>query len=291
MIIKNNELRNSLEQNGYGTFQLVGSSLLPELSKLFEKFRNQVTFHNNVAITVTEKDVALKKQIHHEIGKRIELNNFFENTQIALAHFFVKRPGADKIEVHQDPMITDQAVTKSYGLWIPLSSNYQDGKLMVLAKSHHWFSTLQSEYFKPEFYNHYDFLLDQMKEVTLGPGEAVLMDNRLLHCSLPNNGNEDRIAIVIKFTEKGAPLYISHASNEKIKILEQKPEFYLEATWVNNFEKVPSGKLVRIVDHSPTLLSKSALLERMNTNKFAQQSIFEIGRRPSFLEFLRHRLG
>ncbi|GEM_PF-3102085 len=244
--VKSAYVKQQLFENGFCIIEANDLIDIEKLNNIYLNFEKEFEFKNNLLVSLLEKNKRLKRKVHNSILSYSTdlLNQTFNNYKVPLAMFFIKSPNGPMVNMHQDPMIVDQTKEVSYGLWIPHNHVNEDkGTICVLPKSHQIFHPFHCDFSDNEFFKFEEKLIPLTQKIELNKGQALIMDNRLVHFSLPNVSLNPRIVTVIKIAPKNTKLTTCWFHKNKYYILSQKDEFYLNANWVNKKDLIPSGKL------------------------------------------------
>jgi beta-hydroxylase len=135
---------------------------------------------------------ALLQPVWDEVVPRL-----FEDHRVFMSSFLLKWPGpGSDLYVHRDTTYVDEERFRSVSLWVALDDadpDLDNGPLLVLPGSH------RAEEYRgtnvvPTHRPHDDELRSAMTPVAVRAGDAVVMDNRLLHASGPNRADRPRLA-------------------------------------------------------------------------------------------------
>jgi hypothetical protein len=116
-------------------------------------------------------------------------------------NFFEKLPhsGYDPVPIHQNPSFVEEPAYKSVSLWIPLQDvNRDNGTVGVLRGSHSRFNTMRSgNMAHEEVFALVDKVLEEehFEPMELKVGEAIALDDSIIHWSYPNESEQSRRAI------------------------------------------------------------------------------------------------
>lgn len=109
---------------------------------------------------------------------------------------------------HQDISMVDESISNTTFLWIPtVDIDDKNGAILVLPGSHIW-ATWQKTHNRditPLKKNH-QWLLKKMTPIFMKKGDVLLFDASLIHGSLPNISNKERIAMNTSVIPKDAQM-------------------------------------------------------------------------------------
>ncbi len=269
-IFNSQNIADKLEETGWAVIDFCGVGKISNIKNRFEDYLPRIS-DMPVIITLLQKNRAVRNDVHREILTEFSplLDFHFKNYKIAIALFFAKKANEVKdIGLHQDPMITDQTIHPSYGLWIPLvETNISNGTLCVLEKSHRWFHPFQSDTIMPPFNNIRSELNAKCISVNVKPGQAIIMDNRLIHNSLPNKNSEIRPVVVIKITNANAEYLTLYRQGESTYLIKNNENFYLKEDWITDKSVLPEGKISGVLDFTPYTISYDEFLAVESKNE------------------------
>jgi ectoine hydroxylase-related dioxygenase (phytanoyl-CoA dioxygenase family) len=279
-IFKEDIINTQLKQNGWALIDFCNQETIESLNK---KFSELLPLFNEMPLMITllHKHRAVTQLVNDSILLELntDLNRHFRNYKIPIAHFFVKKKSSPHIGLHQDPMITDQAIQPSYGLWIPLiDTDENNGTLTVLDGSHGWFHPFQADTVPTSIDEIWKRLIPECTVLRLKKGQAVLMDNRLAHYSYPVLTNDIRPAVVVKLTRLDNPYYTLYKKEKDIYLIRNNEGFYLNETWICSKSEFPSGEIIGTLDFEPRSISYNdyqTIKTNNSRNYFQTKSIFE----------------
>ena len=269
-IFKDSTLAETIESKGWGLIDFCSND---EVSFLKEKFFELLPELDEmpVIITLLHNERKITKKINDLITQKLHsaLEKHFIDYKIPIALYFAKKSKEyNDVGIHQDPMITDQAVSPSYGLWIPLvETTGQNGTLAVLEKSHKWFHPFQADTVSSSLSDIGNELIEKCITLNVKPGQAVIMDNRLVHYSHPNQSGEIRPCVVVKLTHKDAIYYTLYSKGGEIYLIKNNDDFYTSETWIVNKSAFPAGQIEGVLDFIPFAYSSNDLKEAESNNK------------------------
>ncbi len=133
-----------------------------------------------------------------------------------VVNLFQKLPGGggvpDGVAIHQNPSFVDEPRFKSVSVWIPLvDAERHNGTLGVLRGSHDVLHQARAVNMPQEMWDPVkDALTEEYFEALRVPaGDAVVLDDSVLHWSYPNQSDRPRDAIQMICVPRGEPLTYS----------------------------------------------------------------------------------
>lgn len=163
---------------------------------------------------------------------RDAIDEQFVDHQTFLHNFVMNWPGPDGgLELHQHSSVVDEDRFRSAVIWCALTESTEDnGTLLVVPKSHRVLHHHKPER-SPEWF---DGLREHLVEhhlhaVSLRPGQALVFDNGVLHCSFANTTDEPRVTAVATLAPRAAALrYYDWVGDGSVNIYELEPSFFIE---------------------------------------------------------------
>lgn len=233
-IFRNPTQQSQFEADGFLKITLLETSDIEALNTLFKKhFPNpsQDFFSSSY-----ENDFPLKKEISKAIGNIIlpRLEKVFVNYTWFGSAFLSKGNGSrSEMPMHQDWTIVDETRFLALNIWTPLQeTNEQNGTLEVIKGSHRWHTVLRAPTL-PFYFNGYQNQLKQcLTPIPALPGEAVVLNQAVIHYSKPNTTNTIRAAITTGIKTAGAPMLFHYWNKNKPEEIEQ---FRMDDDFLNSF--------------------------------------------------------
>ncbi len=133
------------------------------------------------------------------------------NVEIWRTTFWIKEPGARRVEWHQDTYKTEGFGSfPNINAWLAMDHARSDNCLRFVEKTH--FNIIDLDVFKDDSYVEKlkcspDLppppVIGDVVTVELQPGECVFFDGRCLHGSPPNRSDVRRAGLVVRFIPEG----------------------------------------------------------------------------------------
>ncbi len=250
-IFKDDKLQNQFDEQGFVVIQLLGRDDIQKLTDIFH------TYHKDIPPNVFQsssflKDKSIKEEIRnltYEIFSP-RIDQVFKDFTYFGSSFLYKTSGENSdVSVHQDWTIVDETKAVAINIWTPLiDTSVENGTLSVVpgSQSNKVFS-LRAPTIPFYFQKYYDTVLKCCIPLEIKAGQAVVLNQSLIHYSSPNLSGKLRIAITSGIKTKDEPM-VFHFKNEKNQIERyQMPEDFLiafEDFEKNIYERPALGKLV-----------------------------------------------
>jgi len=131
-------------------------------------------------------------------------NQWFDDYKCLLGYYLFKKPGKNgQVTPHRDWSLTDESRHTGLILWIPLTDINEENGGFELAEKSHIDAPIRGTNIHPP-------IPEELHITKIFPkaGDAVIMDNRLIHASQSNQSNEGRLAVgLILFPEDAQILH------------------------------------------------------------------------------------
>ena len=211
-LFHDSEKYDQFEVDGYVTIDLFTDNELDHISSIFHHYfpTTPPAFFSSSYLS----DFKLKLEISQKIEAIMvpKLEQHFKDFRCIGAAFLSK--AADEhstLPMHQDWTIVDETKYLAANIWTPITSpSNTNGTLEVLPGSHKTFRTLRA----PTVPFSGNNLRDEIKPhlVSLYPkrGEAVILDQALVHYSSMNRSKEPRLAFTTGLISQNAALHFHY---------------------------------------------------------------------------------
>lgn len=255
-VFNNPEHQAVFEQDGYIVIpNFLTSEEISELTKVYQSMEhpNPIGFHR----TYDNPDKAYKTRLSQAIHQTVtpKTTALLSGHRYFLASYMVKEPGSDTaFELHQNWNFVDESKHQSVVLWIPLvDTNEQNGTMYVVKGSNRLMPTFRGGPYIPSVFEN---ILSHIKQHYLTPiplkaGDALILDDALLHYTSPNHSNHTRYAMAQVMIPKAATpvyYYLSEPSDTRLHVFEIDMDFYL---FYNN--RYPKGEYPQDMKHIGTI--------------------------------------
>ncbi len=232
-IFKDKVLQEAFEEQGFVKIPLLSKEDIQLLTDLFYKF------HGNLQ----ENTFGASSFIHNKAEKHIIRDTlypvflpYFEKllkdyTYFGSSYLYKTKGKNSDLAPHQDWTIVDEKKYVAINIWTPLiDTTEQNGTLYVLPGSQaQKFFTLRAPTIPFHFQNKMQKVLRNSIPTNAKAGEAVILNQSLIHYSSPNMADDIRIAITSGIKSKGAPMLFHYKTKKnKIERYEMPEDFLLD---------------------------------------------------------------
>ena len=225
-------------------------------------------------------DTGYRRQVHQVISEALDdlVTDLFDGYTPFLRNFLCKWPGeGSDLYLHRDWMYVDErAGARTFVVWIPLVDvTEENGPLQVLRASHRLERRPRGTHLNAPWINHGEVIRPRMETVTARLGEAVLMDNALVHSSLPNRSGEPRLVAAVGCRPTDSPLvhFLSTGAGPAVRY-DTDDDFFLTLTPQGLMAAPPTLEVVEELDPHQWELEAADLADRLDD--LARQSHAEL---------------
>lgn len=203
--IKDSSLADSIATQGYGT---INDFLKPDETEALESFfydrLNDSGVDAPFFTTHWSSSSAYRKQIDSFVCKQLLpiVNNWFDGYKCLLGYYLFKKPGkGGQVTPHRDWSLSDESKHSGLILWVPLTNIKKENGGFELVENSHTGAPVRGTNIHPP-------VPDGLNTTKLFPkaGDAVVMDNRLIHASQQNYCDKGRLAVGLILMPKEAQI-------------------------------------------------------------------------------------
>ena len=211
-------------------------------------------------------DAEIKRAAHAAIADGLApgIERCFVDHRSVLHNFVMNWPGPEGgLVLHQHSTVVDERRFRSVIVWCALTpATEQNGTLHVVPRSHLVQRGPRPEHTPSWHEDHEEVLLrDHLTSVPVAPGQALVFDNQLLHCSFANATGEPRLtAAAVVVPNEAEVCYFAPGGAGRVEVYHVDPEFFFSRE-AGSFEWAsPEGlPLVREQAWEPTVVDTASL--------------------------------
>lgn len=233
-VIKNAALANTIHEKGYSVIPFLNDEQLNTIISFYHKEHKLSVQNGGMFYSLYSKDIAYRKRVNETLESILNplLEKHFVNYKNIVNTFITKATGpASEFYVHQDTTALDEYQYSPLSIWIPLQDiTPENGALGVIEKTHWFFSPYRGISFPSPFQKINALLRNYLTPIYLKAGEAIVFDPRIVHHSMPNISDTDRLVVLCGVFPKDAEFTICYKdpSSDKIELLKQEDLYILE---------------------------------------------------------------
>lgn len=218
-LFQNKELATQFERDGYVVVPLLSETELANIKAVYEAcpLNDGEVFDSSSFI----EDVATKESLNKKLLDIFKqpISTVINKHKILGTSFLTKKNHEDStMPIHQDWTVVDETKYCSITCWIPLQdTSPENGAIQVIPGSHRFSNALRSPSLPVSFGNIYNELQPFLKTLPLKTGEAFIFNHALMHASLPNISNGNRVAVTYGLTHKEANLMMYYKKDGRVE--------------------------------------------------------------------------
>lgn len=254
----NQELEERFQKDGYVEVPFLNASEIEMLKAYYfdslkhsggnigpedEKYQSnqEITYD----FTFIDKNSDYKQQVFDVITKSFEdrVGDYLSEYKPIIANFIRKKEDGGEVPLHQNWAFADEHKCATVSIWCPLvDSNKQNGTLEVVPGSHKRYGEVRGPMIKSELAGIQSEIIEKyMQPVETKAGNAVILDDSIVHYSSPNQTDGLRLAIQLILIPKEENSIHFHMDLSKdrstVEVLEVDKDFYMK---FNPWKKPPS---------------------------------------------------
>uniref|UniRef100_UPI0025DEA7F3 phytanoyl-CoA dioxygenase family protein n=1 Tax=uncultured Mucilaginibacter sp. TaxID=797541 RepID=UPI0025DEA7F3 len=190
------------------------------------------------------------------------------------AAFLFKMPSQNsELGIHQDWTIVDEEKFVALNCWIPLTDvNEFNGALSVIPGSHYpAYRTMRAPTAPFFFSGNEDALIPHAIPMNVKAGEAVILNQSVIHYSPPNRSNKIRKAITAGIKSAGAPMRFHYKlpNSDQLEVFDMPEDFLIsfDDFYKDIFERPKMGTSIGVINYTNPTLSRTEAIELILTLK------------------------
>jgi hypothetical protein len=197
------ELQHRFEQDGYVVVDLLDEEALSAVAARYDAMDHERREHfdwvEGFSTSIYDARPEYRREVLDVMDEIVQpaLAGVLDHYRIFWANFLVKQPGADPVPPHVDWTFLDEDRFSSVTIWCPLrDTTPENGTLGVVSGSHRRIDFLRAANV-PTFERCVAAVADieDRPVIPVRAGQAIVMDNRVVHFSTPNADDESRVVI------------------------------------------------------------------------------------------------
>lgn len=274
-IFKQAEKQALFDKQGFVVLDFLSRDSLQQLIDMFHEMHPAIQ-HQGFVSSSYANDFNYKKQASDRITTifKQHFEQHFQNYTPFGSAFLYKTPSPNsELAIHQDWTIVDESKHVALNVWVPLIDvNENNGALYVLPGSQSTALPTLRAPTMPFFFSGYDKeLIEHCIPMCVKAGQAVVLNQSLVHYSPPNNSNDIRIAITSGIKTKDAPMLFHYKNEDKIEQFAMDDNFLIsfENFGKDIFERPKMGTSLGFIDYQIPQYEKKelfSLLANMQQN-------------------------
>jgi len=208
------EHRQQFEEKGYLLVDLLSPGEVADVLQFYNSMQHNHKTGYGFHVSLDNANPDFVRNINNRITAVMQdkMEQLFGNFRLFSGRFLVKEHNRlGLVTPHQDWSFTDESRSVSATVWIPLQDTaIQNGAIGLIEGSHLAYTGIRATplpVFKVPFNDCSAKIFPYLKIIDMQAGQALLMNNRLIHGSPPNLSPKPRISIGAEMIAQTAPLY------------------------------------------------------------------------------------
>lgn len=278
-IFKDDAMQARFQKQGFLVVPFIDEAEIKYLNDFFDSLHPDLPKEGFVSGSYSQ-DFSYKKKASDEIVKVFSKHyeRLFVDYQPFGAAFLFKMPSQNsELAIHQDWTIVDEEKFVALNCWVPLIDvNETNGALQIVPGTHYdALKTLRSPTLPFFFSGNDDVVVEASIPMCVKAGEAVILNQSVIHYSRANLSNQIRKAITAGVKSKGTPMQFNYKDNSKhaneIEVFEMPEDFLLSfKNFASDiFQRPMMGESKGFRPYQMPQFSREELqieIERMKTN-------------------------
>ena len=186
--------------------------------------------------TFIDRNPEHKRQVLKVIDEvfRPHYEKILDNYKPIIANYIRKKEQTGEVPMHQNWAFADERKCSTVSIWVPLVDSHRgNGALEVVPKSHKRFGELRGPMIPWELEKIKDEIVkNDLVTCGIKAGEAIILDDSIVHYSFPNTTKDLRIAIQLILIPDEEPAIHYHMDQQNsmtsVNVLEVSHDFFME---------------------------------------------------------------
>lgn len=274
-IFKNIEDQELFDKQGFIVLAFLEEDEISDLNDFFDKEHPELG-KNGFFSGSYSSDFAYKKRASDKIvsifSKAYEKH--FINYKPFGGAFLYKTPGSQsELAAHQDWTIVDEETEVALNCWVPLCNiTIENGPLMILPGSQYSKHAVLRAPTLPFFFSgNDDIVMQELEPMLVEAGTAVILNQSVIHYSLPNNSSSVRKAITAGVKSENAQMYFHFKlpEEDKLEVFKEDDDFLIRfENFAEDIGQRPKlGTSVGFKDYKLPTYSREELKKLISTLK------------------------
>jgi hypothetical protein len=230
-LLRDSEAEARLSERGVTAIPLLDPDDVEALRALYQRLhpRAGLGFDTDFAYLAPDHKREVARGIREVVAPR--LADVLHPFRVFNLTFVVKWPGGgSELPVHCDWAYVDERRHRCATVWVPLgdtSPHSRNGPLGVLPRSHRLPQVPRGANSVPWYAGYREQLGSHLEFQSVGAGDALLFDCRILHGSAATESDLPRIAVAAMVTGAEVPLRYHHQADDTWEVFEIDDDFFV----------------------------------------------------------------
>ncbi len=291
-VLRDEKLESEFQKNGYVHVPFLSGEEVKYLwDKFFEVVKSsqghlspkdagidtdyQITYD----FTFIDRNPDHKREVFKLIDEvfRPHYEKLLKDYKPIIANYIRKEAQTGEVPMHQNWAFADEKKCGTVSIWCPLVDSHRgNGALEVVPGSHKRFGELRGPMIPWELEGiKQEIIENDLVTCDIKAGEAIILDDSIVHYSHPNTTNDLRIAIQLILIPEEEPAIHYHmnpgVSQEIVNVLEVDHDFFME---FNPWKQPEGNKKLRELNYQHRDISYDEFKKRVNGPRFDEKLSF-----------------
>jgi len=223
-------LESQLESRGWVVVPLLDQSEVAHLRDFYRSRSADGTQNPDGAYNPTYAEFSVihstpefREEAYREIVDVVAVRSqeWLRSFRPLVANFVNKLPGQGVVPMHQNWSVVDETRFRSVSVWVALvDCTVENGTLELLAGSHRDFREPRGMWAYEAFADVGDGVHDMLDRVEVTAGQAIILDDAVVHFSPPNESSLDRLAIqLIMVPDAATPRFFQRVGEDEDEMI------------------------------------------------------------------------
>ncbi len=234
--------------------------------------------------TFIDKNIEFKQAVYDKITQYFapHVKKWLAGYRPIIANYIRKNTDTGEVPLHQNWAFVNERKCTSISIWCPLvDSDLKNGTLQMVPGSHKRFGEVRGPMIPWELEGIKQEIIDKyLVPMNIKAGQAVILDDSIVHYSALNKTNDLRLAIqliLVPEEEKSIHYHIDQEKDpETVHVLEVDTDFYMK---FNPWKKPENVKELRSFSYKPFAMSEKEFGSKLFTKRIDEETRPTIGSR------------
>ena len=226
--------------------------------------------------TFIDKSIEYKQAVYDTITAYFEphVKKWLMAFRPIIANYIRKQNQGGEVPLHQNWAFVDERKYTSVSIWCPLVDSFEEnGTLQVVPGSHKRYGEVRGPMIPWELDSvKTDIINNHLVPLNVKAGNAIILDDSIVHYSAVNKTNELRLAIQLILVPDEVPSIHYHMNGSKsmsrVEVLEVDTDFYMQ---FNPWKQPDGAKRIRTFEHDSKNVTPQEFSQRLSEPRFDEE--------------------
>jgi ectoine hydroxylase-related dioxygenase (phytanoyl-CoA dioxygenase family) len=226
--------------------------------------------------TFIDRNIAYKQAVYDVITEYFKphVEKWLADYRPVIANYIRKKTAGGEVPLHQNWAFADERKCTTVSIWCPLVDSFEEnGTLQVVPGSQKKFGEVRGPMIPWELEGIKDEIIAKyLVPCNVKAGNAIILDDSIVHYSAINNTNDLRLAIQLILVPSEEPSIHYHmnsaVSSTEVNVLEVDTDFYMQ---FNPWKQPEGAKLLKRIPHQTRPMTVADFDARLNSPRFDEE--------------------